>query len=76
MSEKNIISNDENINKSSFYRIKKLFIIDDTDVNKILISKKQLYGKKSSLKHFFIGYNNHDGIRLLYLKLPQMIVYV
>ena len=32
--------------------------------------------KKSSLKHFFIGYNDHDGIRLLCLKLPQMIVYV
>ena len=32
--------------------------------------------KKRSLKHFFIGYNDHDGIRLLCLKLPQMIVYV
>ena len=49
MSGKNIIFNDEMINKSNFYRNKKSFIIDDTDVNKILISKKEPYGKKTHL---------------------------
>ena len=41
MSEKNIIFDEEKINKSSFYRNKKPFIIDNTDVNKILISKTE-----------------------------------
>ena len=49
MSGKNIIFNDEMINKSNFYRNKKSFIIDDIDVNKILISKKEPYGKKTHL---------------------------
>ena len=41
MSEKNVIFDEEKINKSSFYRNKKTFIIDNTDVNKILISKTE-----------------------------------
>ena len=44
MSGKNLIFNDEKINKSYFYRNKKSFIIDDTDVNEKLISKKEPYG--------------------------------
>ena len=46
MSRKNIIFNDEKINKSNFYRNKKPFILDDIDVNKLLISKRKLYRKK------------------------------
>ena len=46
MSRKDIIFNDEKINKSNFYRNKKPFIIDDIDVNKLLISKKKPYHKK------------------------------
>ena len=57
MSGKNIIFNNEKINKSIFYKKKKQFNIDDIDVNKILSSKKEPYGTKSSLK-YFIGY--HD----------------
>ena len=45
MSGKSINFDDKRINKSSFYKNKKLFNIDDTDVNKILVSKKELYGK-------------------------------
>ena len=40
MNGKNIIFNNEKINKSNFYENKKLFNIDDNDVNKILSSKK------------------------------------
>ena len=47
-----------------------------TDINKIFISKKESYGKKNSSK-YFIGYNDDDDdgdvIRLLFIKLPQMI---
>ena len=69
MSGKNINFDDRKINKSNFYRNKKLFNIDDIDANKILISKKEPYGKKSSFK-YFIGYSDNDDIRLLCIKLP------
>ena len=72
---KNIIFVDKKINKSNSYKNKKLSKIDDIHVNKILTSKKELYGKKSSFKHF-IGYNNNDVIRPLCIKLSQMIGYV
>ena len=75
MSEKNIIFDDQNINKSNFYESKILFNIDEIDVNKILVSKKETYGKKGSLKHF-IGYNDDDVIRSLCIKLSQMIGYI
>ena len=46
MSEKSINFEDKNINKSNFYKNKKLFKIDDIDVNKILVSEKESNGKK------------------------------
>ena len=39
---------DKKINKSSFYKNKKLFNIYDIDVDKILIFIKEPYGTKSS----------------------------
>ena len=45
------------------------------DVNEILVSKKESYGTKYSLK-YFIGYNDDDVIRPLCIKLPQVIGYV
>ena len=42
----NINFHNKNINKSDFYnKNKKIFDIDDIDVNKILVSKKETYGK-------------------------------
>ena len=49
MSGKSINFDDKKINKSNFYKIKKLFKIDDIDVNKILVFKKGPYGKKAHL---------------------------
>ena len=72
MSGKNIISDDKRINKSNFYKNKKLFSIYDIEFDKILILKKESYGKKSSFK-YFLGYNDDDVIRPLCIKLPQMI---
>ena len=57
MSGKSINFDDEKVTKSNFYRNKRLFNIDDIGVNKILISKKEPYGTKNSLK-YFIGYND------------------
>ena len=59
--------------KINFYKNKKTFKIDDIDVNKILVSNEEPNGKKNSFK-YLIGYN--DVIRLLRVKLSQMIVYV
>ena len=75
MSGKNIIFDDKKINKSNFYRNKKPFIIDDIDVNKILISEKEPYSKRSSFRQF-IGYNDDDFIGPLCIKHPQMIGYI
>ena len=79
MSGKNIIFDDKKINKSNFYKNKELFNIYDTEVDKILISQKELYGKKSLFK-YFLGYNDDDDddddddvIRLLCITLPQII---
>ena len=71
MSGKNINFDDKKIRKSDFYKSKKVFQIDDTDVNKILVSKKEPYGTKDALK-YFIGYNGNDVIRPLCLRLSQI----
>ena len=76
MSGKNIKLGDKKINKSKFYKSKTILNdIDDNDVNKILISKKEPYCRKSSFK-YFIGYSDNDDIKPLCIKLPQMIDYV
>ena len=62
MNRKRISFDDKKINKSTFYKNKKLFNIHDFDVNKILVSKKESYGTKNSLK-YFIGYSDDDVIR-------------
>ena len=41
MNGKNIIFNNKKINKSNFYKGKKLSKTDDIDANKILVSKKK-----------------------------------
>ena len=48
--------------------------IEDIDGNNILVSKKESYGNKNSLK-YFIGYNDNDIIRPLCIRLPQMTGY-
>ena len=65
----------KNIEKSDFYnKNKKIFNIDDIDVNEILVSKKEQYGKYNSFK-YFIGYND-NVIRPLYLFISQTTGYI
>ena len=75
MSGKNVNVEEKKIEKSDFYKNKKVTKIDDIDANKILISEEEPYGTKNSFK-YFIGYNNNDVIRPSCKKLPQMIDYV
>ena len=75
MSGKSTHFDDKKINKSNFYKNKKLFNLHDIDANKILVSKKESYGTKNSLK-YFTEFNDDDVIRPLCINLPQMIGYV
>ena len=61
--------------KSYFYKNKRIFKINDIDANNILVSKKEKYGKYDSFQHF-IGYNDNNVIKPLYLELPQMTGYI
>ena len=74
MSRKNINFEDKGIKKSTFYKDKTINTIENIDFNNILISRKEPYGNKNSVK-YFIGYNDNDIIRPLYIRLPQMTGY-
>ena len=74
MSGKNINFDNKKIKKVDFYKNKTVIRIDEVDVNKKLVSKKEPYGTKNARK-YFIGYNDNDVIRLLCIRLPQMTGY-
>ena len=51
MSTRSINFDNKNIKKSDFYnKNKKIFNISDIDINKMLVSKKEQYGKQNSFK--------------------------
>ena len=76
MSTSSINFNDKKSKKSHLYiKSKKIFNTYDIDVNKILVSKKETYGKYNSSK-YFIGYNDNRVIRPLYLFISQMTGYI
>ena len=60
MSGKSIKFGDEKVNKRSFYRNKKLVKMEDIDISKILVSKKESHGEKSF--RYFIEYKEYDVI--------------
>ena len=76
----NSINVDNKKNKiSDVYKEKKrkIFDIDSIDANKILASKKgkKSYGKNNSFKNF-IGYNDNDITRPLFVKFAQTTSYI
>ena len=76
MNGKIINFNNKKIKKSDFYnKNKKVFNIGDIDVNKILVSKKETNGRYNLFK-YFIGYNDNDVFKPLYLGLSQMTGYI
>ena len=74
MSGKNINFDDKKFKKSTFYKKKTINTIENIDDNNILVSKKEPYGNKNSVK-YFIGYNDNDIVRPLCIRLPQMTGY-
>ena len=75
MNRKNINFDDKKIKKNDFYKKIYIFNMDDIDVNKILASKKEPYGKNNSLI-YFIGYNDNYVFRLLCLRLSKTTGYI
>ena len=61
--------------KLTFKKNKKLLQINDIDVNKISVSKKEPYDKKSAFEHI-IGYNDNGVIRPLHLNISQLLSYL
>ena len=59
----------------TYNKNKKIFNKDDIDVNNILVFKKEQYGKCNSFK-YFIGYNDNDVIKPLYLFVSQTTGYI
>ena len=74
MNTKNINFNNKKIKRSDFYKNKKAFQIDNNDVNKILVFKKEAYSTKNALK-YFVGYIDKDVVRPLCLRISQMTGY-
>ena len=76
MSGNTVNFDDKKIKKTDFYnKNKKIFNINVIDVNKKLVCEKELYGKYNSFQ-YFIGYNDSDVFRPLYLELSQMTAYI
>ena len=76
MSTRIIDFNDKKVKKSDFCnKNKKIFNTSDIDINKILVSKKETYGKYNSFK-YFIGYNDNNVVRPLYFFLSQTTDYI
>ena len=71
MSEKSITFDDKKNKKSNFCKNKKIFKIDNIDVDKILVSKKEPYGTNKSFK-YFIGYID-DDIKPSWIRFPQSV---
>ena len=67
---------DKKFLKSDFYnKNKKIFNVSDIDINKTSGSKKEQNGKHNSFK-YFIGSDDNDIIRPLYLFMSQTTGYI
>ena len=75
MNGKSINFNNKKKKKATFNKNKKLFNINDINVNKISVSKKEQYDKYNSSK-YFIGYNDIGVIRPLYLFISETTGYI
>ena len=73
MSEKTINFGDKKISKIDFCNNKKQFNIEDVDINKLLISKPEIY--ENNMRKYIIGYNDNT-ISPLQLFLPKMTGYL
>ena len=72
--DKEVIKFDVNeIEEYKFHPNKSPISINHTDINKIGVANKLLFGKQGF--KYFIGYKNPEKIRPLCIFCPQMIIY-
>ena len=64
---------DTEIEKHKFHQHKSSISINNIDTNKIWVSSKFSFSKKSS--KYFVGYKNGKKVRLLCIMLPKMSAY-
>ena len=69
-----MIFNKEYINKNEFHRYKKLIIINEVEIKRIVLNRKNSYDKRGAFK-YFIGYISNASIIPLYIKHTQMNTY-
>ena len=74
MGGKYINFDNKKIEKIDFCKNKKLHQVNNIDVNKIVISKKEPYDEKNAFENI-LGYNDNDVIRPLYLNISQLPAY-
>ena len=76
MSEKTINFGDKKNYKKDFYNNKKQFNIKDIDINRILISKPESYGK-NNMRKSIIGYNDNTitPLQLFVSKMTGVLKY-
>ena len=53
-------------------KIKKIFHINDIDINKILISKR-IFSEIINFNEYIIGYKHYQIIKPLYVKFPEYV---
>ena len=70
MDKKTIALGDPKITKHKFHHHKNLILIDDEDIDKIIASNKDAFGKKDF--KYFIVYKDHEKVTPLCLMLPKM----
>ena len=77
MEQKALVFGKQCINKNAFHKNQRRISIDKVEIRRIVLSKKDSYGKKGSFK-YFIGYiNEADAFSVpLCIKIPQMNGYV
>ena len=69
-----LVFNDIKVNKKDFYASKQAILLNLVDVNDINISKRVKNNNDTS--KYFIGHNDEDKIRPLYIILSQMSGYI
>ena len=74
MGEKTLKFNNIKVNKKQFHKSKQAIDLDSVDTDKIVVSDKSRYSEESF--KYFIGYQEDEIVKPLYIILPQMNGYI
>ena len=74
MGEKTLKFNNIKVNKKEFHRAKKAIDLDLVDTGKIVVSDRFKHSEEGC--KYFVGYQQDEIVKLLYIILPQMNGYI